>query len=157
MKSYLLKLSLVGLIVGILLLSYLRETVFILINAKMAQTTHNYAHTAIPEYFNSLNYAQLRMCKWLFSIGFSAAFIGLTVWIIWLSFHSKRLIQISVLIYVFLIAEALGCVMIRHYFSLSKTGYLFLHFGENLLQSPLVLMGMVALYYLQVQIEKQTG
>ena len=155
-KNVLSKITVAIAFLTLLGLSYLRETLFTIINAKMAQTTRNYAHTAIPAYLDKLDFSQLRLAKWLFSIGFSMLFIGITLFIIWRIFDSRRLIQVGLVIYLLLITESLSCVVLRHYFSLSKNVYLILHFGENLLQSPLVLMGLVALFYVQHQFEKKT-
>lgn len=127
-------------VILVFLISYTRDTLFILINACISNDPNNYANTSIPDYLKQLSVAELKKLKWLLAAIFSALFTLTTTFAIHYYFRNKQFTRLTVLIYIFLGISTLGAELIKYFLNLSQLTISILHTPESIIQSPLVLL-----------------
>jgi len=119
------------------IVSYFRDTLFILLNAAINHDDNNYANSAVPDFFKQSSKTLLTL-KWILSIAFSFVSMLLTVVAIHLFFKRKSYNQLILFFYVLLGVLTLLCNVLLHYYK-NEAFFDFLILPETVLRSPLIL------------------
>lgn len=134
--------------VVILVLTFLRENVFVEINAIMDGHSYNNAYFYFfDESISKLSTSELTNLKWVLTIIFILAIFGLTLMIIWLWFKNRNYSKVTLLIYL----SAFGIIAIITLF-LKAFGYFDDYYFVvrkmiGFIQSPLPLFLFFSMYF----------
>ncbi len=132
------RIALFLLVFALFLVSYTRDTLFIVLNAVIDNDPNNYANTTLPDYLKKMQIADIKKLKWLFAILFSALFMLITTIAVHLYFNTKQLTRIAIGMYVLLGISAIVAELINHFLKLPINYFNLVHIPETLVQSPLL-------------------
>ncbi len=147
----------IGFILVLLLLfclSYLRDTLIIVINAQLIRESQNYANTMVPGFLTNYTQSGLLRIKWIAEIAFSLLIIGFSILGIHLYFRNKTYSMVLTLFYMI---TCIYIVLFEFFFrskSMSFQAQSLLTLPEALIHSPLVLLVLFAGLLI---VEKQTS
>lgn len=134
------RIALFLLVIALILLSYTRDTLFIVLNAIIDHDPNNYANTPLPDFLKKMHIADIKKLKWLFAILFSALFMLITAVAVQYYFKNKQFTRLVVIIYLFLGAAAVLAEAVYYFFKLPFSYFNLVHTPINLVQSPLLLL-----------------
>lgn len=84
----------------LLFLSYIRETIFLVVNSVIAGEVNNYANTAPPNWIKELNSKELILLKYIFTATFIVLFSFCTHFALSMVFKNKLISNVSKTIYI---------------------------------------------------------
>lgn len=137
------------------MLSYLRNTFIIVINAVVAKEPFNYANVTPPVFLFKLNPAEISYMKWIVTLFFIVIFMVITALFMRYYFNNKRLLLFSILFYAVFVCIALATELIIKGFNvhyLSK----FSHLVLSLVNSPVPFLLLFTLCYLKELKQQQS-
>lgn len=141
MKKYKNKIfALVGLLV-LFFVSYIRQSLFLVINAIINGDAYNYSNYAPPQWLtDNFSSAQLMTIKWPLTIVFIVLFMGITVLFLNFIFHNKRLNIYVFVAFTFLMLCSFLLYGIGWLSGSFSNWYFWSHQLAMLSQSPLIYM-----------------
>lgn len=133
----------------IFLIGYLREAIFLVINAvyEKKEFPYNSAYITPPDFLYQWSDTTLLYLKWGLTLFFSLIFTGLTLWLIHYYFKIKKYNQFTILIYGTLILFAAIISIIGIIINSFDNVYTLSRFVIGLVQSPLVSLVLFTLFY----------
>lgn len=149
MKVYI-KNSIVGLsLIVIFLLGYLRELVFLSINAVINKTPFPYTRAYIkpPAFLYELSSSDLSYLKWGLTFCFSLFFCGATLALVHFYFKSKSFNRLTIITYIVLFIASLIAWVLGIIFNHIELFYTISRFLAGLLQYPLLTLVIFSLFY----------
>lgn len=121
-------------------LSYMRDTLFVLINASIEHKPYNYANTAIPGFLKQLSIPDLKKLKWVLAAIFTCLFTLISTGALHIYFRNMQYTRFVFILYILLIISSLISELIIYFIDLPRPLINALHAPETIIQSPLVLL-----------------
>lgn len=141
----------------ILLLTLIRENIFLEINAIIAEQGYNNAYFYwFEEVFASMQVSQLLTLKWVLTVSFILSTTLLTLWFIKLWFSNKDYIKLALIVYASLFLLIVVKAVFFTYFVGENSFYPLLRKMVGLLSSPIPLFIFYALFYYWENKKKNT-
>lgn len=135
----------------IIVLSFLRESVFVDINAHMWYLFYQNDKSYLAPYLSfldPLNYGQLYWFKWILTFFFSVLFLFLSCVVIRLIFKEKKFIRWTVYSYAAIVLVAAVAFLTGKLFNKAEDGYLISRFFMGMVQSPFMLIFLIPAFKL---------
>jgi hypothetical protein len=127
-----------SILIALSILSYIRESTFISLNAYAKGEHFNYANTYLPKSFVRWALSDFQQNKVILTLLFSLAFISLTIWGIKYGLQKKIFTKIAIGIYSMFVLLAAAFIISGLIMGDWKTFYPFLRILIGYLHNPLI-------------------
>ncbi|OFY86482.1 MAG: hypothetical protein A3K10_12370 [Bacteroidetes bacterium RIFCSPLOWO2_12_FULL_31_6] len=157
MTSYLKNSITVLFLVLIFFVGYIRETIFLVINAVLNKYPfpYNSSYVTPSHFLYNLSNAKLVILKYILTFCFSLLFFSLTILLVHFYFKNKGYNKLTLWFYAFLIGFSFLLSIIGILFNNFIDTYTFNRFIIGLAQTPLLPLVLFVLFYFKTKIERE--
>lgn len=141
----------------IFFIGYLRETIFIVINAVLYQYPfpYNSSYVSPPNFLYTYSNQTLVTLKWVLTFGFSIVFFMVSLVLIHFYFKNRSFNKITVWVYLFLVGVSFLTAVLGILLGNFDETYTLSRFVIGLAQSPLIPLVLFVLFYFKNKIESE--
>ncbi|MCC7333020.1 MAG: hypothetical protein IT232_10490 [Flavobacteriales bacterium] len=140
---------LIGYITLLLVVGYIRESIFLVINSTINNVPfpYNNAYITPPKFLYEIDFGNLILSKWVLTLFFTIGFTALTSALIYKYFKNKSFVILTVIIYSSIFILALLVSSIGFFINKYDELYLLGRLIAGLTQGPLLSLILFVLFY----------